>query len=246
MAMATIFLLHATRLPGEGEEFQNQHPQWQQFYRQYQLQYWHRQQAQYYASLSRLTLPDPADLFRLSAPPDFCITASNPGTDHVVASLDSRADPAASLTSLALPAHLPATRPSLKRSRSLSPLRGRAESPVHGPRRPLVPSLASARLPPGRRNDYTRPLAPPIQPRDAVIGPPSSLVAPTTYSEALISPDTTVPGMAHGLPVPQSSFSSNDVTWPVLRETEFAKMMDAQQQWQQQVTGMDDVRKCEE
>jgi hypothetical protein len=228
----------------KGEEFQNQHPQWQQFYRQYQLQYWHRQQAQYYASLSRLTLPDPADLFRLSAPPEFFVTASNPGIGQVAASLNSHAAPAASLASLALPAHLPATRPSLKRSRSLSPPRGRAESSVHGSRRPLVPSLASTRLSPGHRNDYARPLAPPVQPRDAVIGPPSSIVALTTYSEASTSPDTTVPGLAHGLPV--SQFSSNDVGWPVLTETEFAKMMNAQQQWQQQVTGIEDVWKCEE
>jgi hypothetical protein len=222
----------------QDQEVQNQLPQWQQFYRQYQLQYWHRQQAQYYASLSRLTLPDPADLFRLSAPPDFLVAASNPGIGHIVASLGSHADPDASLT---LPAHLPATRPSLKRSRSLSPPRGRAESPIHGSRRLLVPSLTSARLSPGHRNNYASPLAPPIQPRDAVIGPTSSLVASSTCSESLNSPATTVPGLPHGLPVsvPKSSFSSNDIVWPVLTDAEFANMTNAQQQWQQQF-------KCEE
>jgi hypothetical protein len=223
----------------QDQEVQSQHPQWQQFYRQYQLQYWHRQQAQYYASLSPLTPPDLADLFRLSATPESFVTASNPGTGHVVASLNSHADPAASLASLALPTHLPVARPSLKRSRSLSPPRGRTKSPAHGSHRQLVPSLASARLSPSHRNDYARPLALPVQPRDAVIGPPSSLVASTTCSESLTSPATTVPGLPHGLPVAQSGFSSNNVAWPVLTEAEIAKMMNAQQQWQQQF-------KCEE
>ena len=227
------------------QEFQNQHPQWQQFYRQYQLQYWHRQQAQYYAAL---TLPEPANLFNLLAPPDFLVAASDPAAataGHTVASPDSIADPAASLASLAPPAHLPTNRPSLKRSRSPSPPRGRPEPPFHRSRSPQVPSLAPGHLSPGHRTDNARPLAPPLQPHDAVIGPPGSLIAPAMCSEPVTSPATTVPGLPHGLPLPQ--LSSNDVVWPVLTEAEFGKMISAQQQsqQQQQVGRMEDVRKCE-
>jgi hypothetical protein len=226
------------------QEFQNQHPQWQQFYRQYQLQYWHRQQAQYYAAL---TLPDPADLFNLLAPPEYLVAASDPvaaTAGHTVASPNPIADPAASL---APPTTLQAARPSLKRSCSPSPPRGRPEPPLHRSRSPLVHSLASGRLSPGHRNDHARPLAPPLQPRDTVVRPPSSLVAPTSRSEPLTSPATAVPGLPHGLPLPQSRFPSNDVVWPVLTEAEFGKMISAQQQsqQQQQVGRTEDVHKCE-
>jgi hypothetical protein len=154
-------------------------------------------------------------------------------------------DATTSSASLASSTLLPDTRPSPTRLRSSSPPRGRPEPFVHSSRRPLIPSLASGHLSFGHRNDHASPIARPHQPRAAVAGPPSSLVAATTCSEPLISPAATVPGQPHGLPVPQSSFASGDVTWPVLGETEFANMMHEQHERQQQVQDQDYVRKCE-
>jgi hypothetical protein len=230
------------------QEFQNQHPQWQQFYRQYQLQYWHRQQAQYYATLSTLTLPDPANLSKFRAPPESFVATPNPGAappGHLASSVHFRMDATTSSASLAPSTHLPDTRPSPTRPRSPSPPRGRPEPFVHSSRRPLIPSLASGYLSSGHRNDHASPIAPPPQPRTAVTGPPLSLVAATTCSEPLISPATTVPGRPHGLPVSQSSFASDGVTWPVLGEAGFIEMMHEQQERQQQVQDQDYVHKCE-
>jgi hypothetical protein len=62
-----------------------------------------------------------------------------------------------------------------------------------------------------------------------------------------LTPCESASGLSHGLPVPQSSFASDGVTWPVLGEADFAKMMHEQQeqQSQQEAAGQDHVRKCE-
>jgi hypothetical protein len=232
----------------ENQEYQNQHWQWQAYYRQHQLRYWHQQEAQRFAILAPFAVPAPVDQPDLSAQHDLFVAASDPvaaAPSLVVASLGSLAGPAASLASLAAPPPLPTTGPSLERPLLPSPSRGRAEPFVNGSRHPLKPPLASRRLPPGHRNDHVRPVAPLLQPGDAVIGPPPSLVGPAMRSEPLKLPATTVFGLPHGLPVPQSSFASDNFAWPVLGEAEFAKMMREQQEPQQQGEGPDYVRKCE-
>jgi hypothetical protein len=62
-----------------------------------------------------------------------------------------------------------------------------------------------------------------------------------------LTPCESASGLSHGLPVPQSSFASDGITWPVLGEAEFARMMHEQQeqQLQQEAAGQDHVRKCE-
>jgi len=237
------------KLGHEGQEFQNQYPQSQQFYRQYQLQYWHRQQAQYYATLSTLTLPERGDGSSTFGAPDSFVAAPNPGIappDHPIALPDLPRDTAAAPAFVPPIARLPATRPSLKRPRSLSPHRGRPEQSVHRSRRPVVPSLALEHLSPGHHIDHARPLAPPLQPRGAVIRSPLPLFTPAaTRSEPPTLPATAMPGLAHGLPVPQSSIVSKDIAWPALEEQEFVKMMREQEQRQHQGEGHDYVRKCE-
>jgi hypothetical protein len=56
---------------------------------------------------------------------------------------------------------------------------------------------------------------------------------------AVPSSVTTVPGLPHGLPIPQSGSATDAVVWPVLTEAEFAKMLH-----EQEVASQDRVRKC--
>ena len=156
-------------------------------------------------------------------------------------------DPATFLACLALEAPSPATRPGLKRPRSPSPPRDRPEPLVQRrSRRQLVPYLASGHLSPSRSNDRIRPISPSLQAHDAVIEPPSSPVARSARSEPLASLATIASGLPHGLPIPQSDFSSNNIAWPVLTEAEFSKLRRNQQQLLDSLPGQYHVRKSEE